>query len=592
MVLIVLVMCPYTSISQDPDGNYNPYVNQGIISPSPLWPVEANGTGNTSFNIGNTGSDPLDVFSGHQIILTITLSYGIPDGTDPLSAVTGTSADLFAWEYESGTYTAVQTSTIPAGSSGTINIAYKVTQNSSFPGSNGFNVNLTPAPYQTTSNSLNDDAVSSYTYTEIRDYGDAPESYGTAYHVMDFTNYLGSACDGEYTSYYSSSANGDDLAGEDDEDGVAIDSLVDQGESMNIPVSVTGTGYLNAWIDWNGDGDFHDTDERVADNIPRNEGTENLTVTVPEITATSMQTFARFRFSPGVLSSSDGAAIGGEVEDYCFTILGNTLVTRINVTPEEGVTEIETGETLQFSAEVLPPEASNKSVTWSVTNQTGSATITGDGLMTAISAGTVSVVATAQDGSGVTGSIQITIVDPVVLVSRIIVTSEGEVTEIYADESLQFYAEVLPSDATNNDITWSVENITGEATILQEGILTAVSEGIVDVVATAQDGSGISGSQSIQIIEQNFPPGDTDTLNVNVYPNPGKGKFHLDVGSADIILIQIIDGNGLIRKEIIPDPENLIIPVDLTTISSGIYILKIYSEKASAGRRIIIQSEK
>ncbi len=196
IVIFFLVTATVLLKAQNPEGNYNPYVSSGMISPSPLWPSEAGGQGQVSFVIGNTGSDNLEVYSDQYITLTITLSNGEPETGDPLAAIGGTSSGLFSWSYQSGTYTAIQISSIASNSSGTITIAYKVTTNSASPGSNGFNVNITPAPYQTTSNSQNDDAVSSYTYTEIRDYGDAPSGYGSSDHILDFQNYLGTLVDG------------------------------------------------------------------------------------------------------------------------------------------------------------------------------------------------------------------------------------------------------------------------------------------------------------------------------------------------------------------------------------------------------------
>jgi uncharacterized protein YjdB len=53
-----------------------------------------------------------------------------------------------------------------------------------------------------------------------------------------------------------------------------------------------------------------------------------------------------------------------------------------------------------MSAAVEPANASNKSVTWSITNGTGEATISTAGLLTAVKNGTVVVKATAKDGSG------------------------------------------------------------------------------------------------------------------------------------------------------------------------------------------------
>lgn len=167
-LILLLGLAPVIVKAQNPEGNYNPFVDGGTISPAPLSPTEIGGKGFIIFNIGNKGSDVLEVYPDHQMILTLTLSYGIPDNEDPLMAIGGSFASYFSWTYDSEfrTYSAVQTNDIPANSNGNIEIAFQVSINSSYPGVNGFNVNITPSPYQTLSNVQADDAVSAYTFTE------------------------------------------------------------------------------------------------------------------------------------------------------------------------------------------------------------------------------------------------------------------------------------------------------------------------------------------------------------------------------------------------------------------------------------------
>lgn len=88
----------------------------------------------------------------------------------------------------------------------------------------------------------------------------------------------------------------------------------------------------------------------------------------------------------------------------------NVQVSSIEVTGNGGIDEIITkGGSLQMVAEVCPANAKNKSVAWSVENGTGKAAISSSGLLTAESDGTVTVKATALDGSGVIGTCQVTI---------------------------------------------------------------------------------------------------------------------------------------------------------------------------------------
>ncbi|MDN3553518.1 GEVED domain-containing protein [Halomonas almeriensis] len=110
------------------------------------------------------------------------------------------------------------------------------------------------------------------------------------------------------------------------DDGVQLpDSLV-PGSSVTIPVFVSGSGTLDAWVDWDGNDNFNGGDEQIAANVS---GTDviNLTVTVPD-DAQPGETFARFRWSSQSSLSPSAIAADGEVEDYRITILEPT--TRIS----------------------------------------------------------------------------------------------------------------------------------------------------------------------------------------------------------------------------------------------------------------------
>lgn len=167
-ILIALFLSmPLWSLAQ----NMNPFVAQGVVSPAPLDNLASNGTGVVSFLVGNTGDDPLPLVANQEMLLVITLSRGVPNAVDPIAAVGGTMASYFDWIYDAMTlsYLGTQNQVIPdafSGGVGTIEILYKVTSNSLETNpQNGFNVNLTPPAYTNGINSLNDDQVSSYTWT-------------------------------------------------------------------------------------------------------------------------------------------------------------------------------------------------------------------------------------------------------------------------------------------------------------------------------------------------------------------------------------------------------------------------------------------
>ena len=81
-------------------------------------------------------------------------------------------------------------------------------------------------------------------------------------------------------------------------------------------------------------------------------------------------------------------------------------------------------------------------------------------------------------------------------------------------------ATVAPEDATNREVTWSVENGTGAATITAAGVITATQAGTVTVKATAKDGSNVYGTKTITITEP-APTKPTVTVSTQV-GNSGK----------------------------------------------------------------------
>ena len=204
-------------------------------------------------------------------------------------------------------------------------------------------------------------------------------------------------------------------------------------------------------------------------------------------------------------TANDGSGVVGTL---AITISNQVIpVTGITVTGAGGSSLITTDNgTLQLTATIAPTNATNQTVTWSVVNGTGQATISTTGLVTAVSNGTVTARATANDGSGVVGTLVITISNQVIPVTGITVTGAGGSSLITTDNgTLQLTATIAPTNATNQTVTWSVVNGTGQATISTSGLVTAVSNGTVTARATANDGSGVVGTLAITISNQVIP---------------------------------------------------------------------------------------
>ncbi|MBK7480375.1 MAG: Ig-like domain-containing protein [Bacteroidales bacterium] len=145
----------------------------------------------------------------------------------------------------------------------------------------------------------------------------------------------------------------------------------------------------------------------------------------------------------------------------------------------------------------MPADATNKTVTWSISSGTDKASISPTGLVTALADGTATARATANDGSGVYGSLSITISNQIIRVTGISVTGEGGRSAISIDDgTLQLSAVVTPSNATNKTVTWSISSGTDKARISSSGLVSALDNGTATLKATANDGSGVYGTLS------------------------------------------------------------------------------------------------
>lgn len=172
-------------------------------------------------------------------------------------------------------------------------------------------------------------------------------------------------------------------------------------------------------------------------------------------------------------------------------------VTGVTVTGAVGATSVMNGETLQMIATVHPDNASIKTVYWWIVGNTGSATISSTGLLTAVSPGTVTVWAQCTDRMD---SIVITI-DPVTATS-VTITGAGSAKSVANGYTLQMSAEVLPELTTNKTVSWTLNPGTGSATINgTTGLLKGTGLGTVTVVANTTVVPYVAGYLEVTVTE-------------------------------------------------------------------------------------------
>lgn len=158
------------------------------------------------------------------------------------------------------------------------------------------------------------------------DFGDVPDlQYHTylasngARHLIFPGFYLGQKIDAEVDGCPDANVAEDDTSDTCDDDGVVFSSHIIPGDKAFLDVTASQPGFLNAWMDFNGDGDWTDEGDKIISDLSLNIGVNHIGFDVPA-KALEDSAYARFRFSSVKGLSFDGPAPDGEVEDYCVQI--------------------------------------------------------------------------------------------------------------------------------------------------------------------------------------------------------------------------------------------------------------------------------
>lgn len=163
------------------------------------------------------------------------------------------------------------------------------------------------------------------------------------------------------------------------------------------------------------------------------------------------------------------------------------------------------GEAVQLPYTLEPDTATFADVEWTSSNE-AVATVDQEGNVSAISGDGAgfSIINVTPVGflssSGVGASVKVVVSNELVPAEAITVNSEAD--ELYAGDQMQLSAAISPDKATYKTVEWSSSD-ESLATVDASGVVTAqVTEATtapVTITATALDGSGVTGSKTINI---------------------------------------------------------------------------------------------
>ncbi len=185
---------------------------------------------------------------------------------------------------------------------------------------------------------------------------------------------------------------------------------------------------------------------------------------------------------------------------------GRCRVAQFGPYPASGVVvmpsalELNTGASATLVTQVLPTNATDKTVHWSTTDPLV-ATVDSTGAASAQNAGSCVLVATTTDG-GFSDSCALSVVAAGTAVTGVTISPDSVI--VMTPETRQLSATVAPLGATNTSVVWRSLDPT-LAGVSATGLVTAVGKGATKVIAMSVNG-GKTDTCDVKVVIPNQPP--------------------------------------------------------------------------------------
>ena len=217
---------------------------------------------------------------------------------------------------------------------------------------------------------------------------------------------------------------------------------------------------------------------------PDNATNKNVTwtssnVNIAEVNASGLVTAKATGTATITVTTADGA----KTATCIITVQAATIpVTDVSLNANAGTLTV--GGTYQLIANVLPSNATNKSVTWSSSNSYV-ASVNSSGLVLANSPGTATITVYTDDGNKQATCV-FTVETATIPVSGVTLNSSTRTMKV--GETFQLTATITPSNATNQNVTWTSNNAS-IASVNTAGLVTANNPGTATITITTIDGN-------------------------------------------------------------------------------------------------------
>ncbi len=260
---------------------------------------------------------------------------------------------------------------------------------------------------------------------------------------------------------------------------------------------------------------------------------------------------------------------------------GGTTVAVTGVKLAHNDLTLKIGTTFTLAAQVEPATATNKSVTWSSSND-AVATVSDAGVVEAKAVGTANITVTTKDG-GYTATCSFTVTaEDVVLTGLSISPSE---VSVEANKEVMLSVSYVPLTATHKGVKWSSSEPT-IATVDEHGKVKGIAAGKVTITVVSEKYETINNTCSVTVT----PPAaveDAVFASVVVSPNPFNALLRISNGDVrgkyalyNTQGIEVIYG-------VLEGAETLI---NTALLPAGMYLLRLTAENGATKTFTVVKN--
>lgn len=179
------------------------------------------------------------------------------------------------------------------------------------------------------------------------------------------------------------------------------------------------------------------------------------------------------------------------------------------------VEEVVEGSSVEMTARVLPTNATNQGIRWSVVYTGGVAQINEEtGELWGIYPGTVIVYALSKENEVIRAAKEIR-VKGLTMPASMTISNQENTTQVTLGDSLHFLADIQPADAFNKKVVWSINNLPtpgvddqgqpvtlpgGYGSFDENGVLTTTQTGRAEVMAISLGNPNLKNTMQIEVV--------------------------------------------------------------------------------------------